>query len=402
MRSIEEAREGILGRVEPLAPIELPLVEVHGCVLAADVVAEFDVPPFSTAEADGYAARAADIHGAGEAAPVSLRVVGSSEAGRPADATVGWGEAVRVTAGAPVPAGADAVVPLDRCRAEGDGVAVVAPVEAGSFVVPAGREVRAGEILVPAGRKLAAPEMGVLARAGQPAPPAYPRVRVAVMAVGEGMVEPGRPAAFGQQRETASYVIIGSLRDAGAVPYRAGLVPPAPHEIREAVYANLSRADCFILTTGGGEEIDPEALEGLGPIEQQEVAMYPGMQSGFGVVEGIPFFVLPGASISAFVIFEILVRPAILRMMGRRDVARPRVQAILDEDLSGPSGVTLFAPALVEHREGAWHARPQNGGDPDRLAGLVGSNGLIVAPPGDTELAAGEQVQVRIFRPLEH
>jgi len=402
VRPLEDARERILRAVEPLSPIELPLSEAHGCVLAADVVAEYDVPPFSSAGADGYAARAADIHAATDEAPVALRLVGRSEGGRPPDATVGWGETVRVVAGAPVPSGADCVVPDDRALPEGDSVAILGAAEAGEAVDPAGRDLRAGEVLVPGGRKLAAPELAALAGAGQPAPPVYPKVRVAVLPIGEGMVEAGRPAAFGQRREAASFVAIGALRDAGAVPYRVGIVPPDEHEIREAVLTNLARADCFVCTVGGSDEdLDPDRLVGLGPIEYEEVAMFPGMVHGFARIEGVPFFVLPASPVSTFVVFEMLARPAILRMMGRRDVSRPQVQAVLDEGVSGPSGVTLFAPALVAHREGEWRAHPTAGADPDRLSGLVRANGLVEIPPGETEASAGDEVRVRIFRPLE-
>ncbi|HEX6262369.1 MAG TPA: gephyrin-like molybdotransferase Glp [Actinomycetota bacterium] len=399
MRSIQEARESILRAVEPLAPIELPLQESHGCVLATDVMAEYDLPPFSSAEVTGYAARAADIHAATEETPVPLRL-SSGEPGRPAGGTVGWGEAVAVAAGAPVPAGADCVVPLDRCRVEGGGVAVVAPVESGEFIRPAGRDVRAGETLVPAGRKLSSAEMAILAAAGRPAPPVYPRLRVGVMSIAQDLAEPGRPAAFGQAREAASFAVVGALREAGAVPYRVGMVPPVEGELREAVVTNLARADSFVCTVGASDaDLDPEALDVL-DVEFDDVAMFPGMTFGFGVVEGVSFFVLPASPVSAFVLFEMLVRPAILRMMGRRDISRPEVKAVLEEGVSGPSGVTMFVPARVEHREG-WRATPTGGADPDSFAALVRANGLVMIPPGDTEPAAGDEVRVRIFRPLE-
>jgi len=400
VRSIEEAREAILRAVQPLAPIELPLQESHGCVLAADVVSEYDVPPFSSAEVGGYAARAADIHAAAEDAPVALRLAAAADPSRPAGETVGWGEAVPVSAGAPVPAGADCVIPLDRCRLHGEGIAVTGSVEAGAFIHPAGRDVSAGEVLVPAGRKLSSAEMAVLATAGHPAPLAYPRVRVGVMSIAEGLVEPGRPAAFGQSREAASFAVVGALREAGAVPYRVGMVPPEGQELREAVLTNLSRADCFVCTVGATDaDLDPETLDGLG-VEFDDVAMYPGMVYGFGVKDGVPFFVLPASPVSTFVVFEVLVRPAILRMMGRRDISRPEVQAVLEEAVSGPSGVTMYVPARVEHRDG-WRAHPTRGADADSFAAVVGANGLIVIPPGETEPEAGDQVRVRIFRPLE-
>jgi molybdopterin molybdotransferase len=386
--SVEEARDRILNGVKPLAPIELPLL------------AEYDLPPFSAAETDGYALRAADVHVASKDAPTTLRIVGEVTQGRHPEATVGWGEAVRVESGAAVPAGADSVVPLDRCRVRDDAVAVLRGVEEGGFVTPAGRDVRAGDVLVPSGRRLSSPELAVLASAGRAAPPAYPKVRVAVLSIGD-LVEPGRPVAFGQVRDVGSYGIYGALRDAGAVPYRVGVVPDAESEVREAVLTNLARADCFVCTTGTDESLEADVLGELADIELVQTAMRPGSHHGFGFVEGAPLFVLPRAPVSAFVIFEVLIRPAILRMMARRDLRRPEVEAILDEDVDGSPEATSFVPARVDRGEGGWHARPSGPADPELLHTVVDANGLIVVAPGAAERSAGARVPVRLFRPLE-
>lgn len=396
MRSVEDALGGILEAVRPLASIELPLPEAHGCVLATDVVADYDVPPFSAAGADGFAVRSADV----SVPPATLRVTGAVEAGRPPELTVGWGEAVAVPAGAPLPAGADCVIPGDRAELDGDRIQVAEAVEAGAFVLPAGRDVRAGQVLVPAGRRLAAPELAVLASAGVAAPAAYPKIRVAVLSVGN-LVEPGRPAAFGQVRDAGSFAAFGALRDLGAVPYRIGILPADAVELREAVLTNLSRADAFVVTAGSSDEdLTPDLLTGLG-IDLTQVAMYPGMTHGFGFFEGTPFFVLSGAPASAFVSLEVLVRPAMLRMMGRRDPGRPEVEAVADEEVSGPADVTLFVPARVGKRDGEWRVTPMGPADPSLLHGLERANGLIVIPPGDVSVGAGARVRVRVFRPLD-
>jgi molybdopterin molybdotransferase len=402
MQSVEEARDRILQAVSPLAPIELPLLEAQGCVLAAEVVAEYDAPPFSSAEVDGLAVRAADIHAATSEAPAALRVVGQSPGGRPPDATVGWGEAVLVRAGAPLPAGADCVVPVEGCRVDGDAASVSTPVEEGAFVLQAGRDVKAGEVLIPAGRRLGAPELAVLANVGHAAPLAYPNVRVAVLSVGPGLVEPGRPSGFGQVRESASFAVFGALRDTGAVPYRVGIIPEEPVHAREAVLTNLSRADAFVVTVGAAaSDLEPRRFPDLGPIAFSDVAMAPGGRYGLGLVEGRPFFVVPGGPVSAFVAFEVLIRPAILRMMGRRDLQRPGVRALLDEEAGAPEGVTLFAPVRVEHREGAWRATPTGPAGEDLLGMVARANGLMVVPAGEDPAGPGTEVRVRIFRSLE-
>jgi molybdenum cofactor synthesis domain-containing protein len=400
---VDEGRRRMLDAVQPLAPIDLPLAEVYGCVLASDVVTEYDLPPFSSAAADGFAVRAADIHGATRDTPVSLRVAGWVVSGRPPEVTVGWGEAVRIAAGAPLPAGADCVVPMGRFLVEGETVQVQEPVEPGSFIRPAGEDVRAGSVLVPAGRRLQAPELGILAAAGSGSALTYPKVRVGVLSIGPALVEPGRPAALGQIRDANSYALLGALRDAGAVPYRIPIVQSLDADLREAVLSNATRADAFVCAGGVSEEdgdLVGAVLSGLGDVETHRVAMFPGGVLGVGAVEGKPFFSLPGEALAAFMTFEILVRPAVLKTMGRRDLGRPEVRAVLEEEVDGPPEVTLLAPARVVHREGSWRASPTGHVAPNLLGRVVRANGIVVIPPGGKR-GAGEQVRVQIFRPLE-
>ena len=398
--SVDEMRSRILGDVEPLPPIELPLLEAHGCVLASDVIAEYDVPPISTGGSDGYAVRAADIHAAAPGAPVSLRLVGWARAGQRPDATVGWGETVRLEAGAPIPAGADSVVPLESCDADGESVRVWKFVELGTGVRRAGEDVRAGEVLVPGGRRLAAPELGILAAAGRASAPVHARVRVAVVSAGS-LVEPGRAAAFGETRDAVSYLLYGSVRDAGAVPHRVGIVSEAEGDLREALTSNLSRADVFVCAGDACVRGGPEApVGGLEKVDAFRVAAYPGDALAFGEIEGEPYFGLPGSPVAALVCFEAFVRPAILKMMGHSDLRRPEVTALLDERVSGPSGVTLFVPARVEHRDGAWHARPTGPLGGRMLGTATRANALAVVEPRDAPLEAGEKVRVQAFRSL--
>lgn len=373
------------------------MLEAHGCVLASDVIAEYDVPPLSTGKGDGYAVRAADIHSAAPGAPVVLHLLGWARAGRRPEATVGWGETVRIEAGAPIPAGADSVVPLESCDAEGETVRVWQFVELGTGVRPAGEDVRAGEVLVPAGRRLSAPELGMLAAAGRASAPVHAKVRVAVMSAG-ALVEPGPTAVFGQTRDAVSYLLSGAVRDAGAVPYRIGIVPDVEDDLREAFESNLSRADVFLSAGEARESGGPEAAGGLGKVESFRVAAYPGESVDFGDVGGDPYFGLPPSPAAALVCFEAFVRPAILKMMGRADLRRPEVRAVLDEEVSGPAGVTLFVPVRVEHRDGAWHARPTGPPSAGLLGSITRANALAVVEPRDAPVDAGEHVRVQAFR----
>jgi molybdopterin molybdotransferase len=390
---VDEAAAQILDAIPPLQPIDLPLAEAYGCVAATDVITEYDIPPFSAAEVDGFAARSADIVAAAPGSPASLRLVGRSVLGRPPEVTVGWGEAVRVVTGAPMPAGADCVVPSTMATAEGEMAVVGSPVAAGSNISPAGEDLKAGSTLVPAGRRLSAPELGLLATAGFGSVPAYPRLRVGVLAVGE-LVEPGRPSGFGQVRDAVSYLLLGAVRDVGAVPYRIGIVRQA--DAREAVLSNTLRVDAFVVAAGPAGSAGP--LGGFGDLRTIDIAVNPGSQVTFGTVEGRPFFWVSDKPLAAFVSFELFVRPGLLRMMGRRDLKRPEVAAVLDEAVRGPADVAMFVPARMAHRDGAWHARPTGPVVEGHLGSLVEANALVALPSGG---APSGQVRVRVLRPLE-
>jgi molybdopterin molybdotransferase len=214
-------------------------------------------------------------------------------------------------------------------------------VELAANIRPAGEDVRAGSVLVPAGRRLSSAELGILATAGHGAALTYPKVRVSVVSVGE-LVEPGRPAGFGQVRDANSYALVGAVRDVGAVPYRVGIVQDLEADLRETLLSNLTRADVFICAGGVGEEGDRIGLlvAGMGEVETYRVAMRPG-------------------------------------------------------------GMTRFVPALVSHRQGAWRALPTGPGAPNLLGAVVQANGFIVLPPEEESRAAGDRVRAQIFRPLE-
>jgi molybdopterin molybdotransferase len=397
-QSLDDARRAILDATSPLQPIPLPLAEAYGCVAAAEVVTEYDIPPFSAAETDGFAARSADIVAATEAAPVRLRISGWSLVGRPPEVTVGWGEAVRITAGAPLPAGADCVVAGESAEVEGEEALVSEAVKADANISPAGSDLASGSVLVPEGRRLAAAELGLLATAGYGDVLAYPKLRVGVIALGD-LIEPGRDAAFGQARDASSYLLLGALREVGAAPYRIGIVGSIENDLHDVVTSNALRVDAFVVSGGepGSTEAVASALS-LGDIKTYEVAVYPGGELGHGMVEGKPFFHLAGAAASTFVSFDVFVRPAVLKMMGRRDRGRPELKAILDAPVTGPSGSALYVPADLAYTGGAWHCTPAGPVGEGHLAAFVSASGLLVVPAGETEVAAGTEVQVQVLR----
>ena len=398
MRQVDDAR------LQTLEPIELPLAEAFGCVLASDIVALSALPPFASSAMDGFAVRASDIAAAGPDRPVSLKVVGRSMAGHPPDATVGAGEAMRIATGAPVPAGADAILPVEHAWLQGDSVQATRAFDEGAYVRPSGQDASEGELLIPAGRRISAPELGLVASAGYGSILVHPRPRVAILATGDELVEPGRQAPFGAIRDSNSFTLFGGVRETGAVPVLGGIVKDEVDELRDAILGLTTRSDCFISSGGvsvGERDVVKMAFFRRGDVAFYRVAMQPGMPQGFGNVEGRPYFGLPGNPVSVFVSFEVFIRPALLKMMGRRDLFRPEVEAILDTDISGPVNKTVFARVRVRREAHRWVASSTGPGQSNLLSTVARANGLAVIPVGVETAQVGDRVRVMLFRALE-
>jgi len=398
---VEEARERILSQIKPLQPLELPLQEAEGCVLAQDVVAGSDIPDFPSSAMDGFAVRSSDVAGASPASPVELRIVGRALIGQRPDATVGGGETVRIATGAPIPAGADAIVPIENCEVVTDVIRILAASPEGKHVRPTGEDVRGGETLLPAGRRLGAPELGLLATAGFSHPLVHPRPRVVVLSTGDELIPPSQAPEYGQVRDSNAYLLFGALREVGAVPMMAGIVRDDADELKETVLSHLVQADAFVSSGGvsvGERDVVKAAFFKRGDLDFYKVAMQPGMPQGFGHIEGKPFFGLPGNPVSVFVSFEIFIRPALRKMMGRRQLFRPEITARLEADVTGPEGKTQFARVRVKRTTQGWVATPTGGRGSNLIATVSRANGLAIVPPGVGIASAGSEVKVMVFR----
>jgi molybdopterin molybdotransferase len=401
---LADAREAVLSQIQPLPPIELPLTDAYGCVTAADVAAAVDPPEFASSGMDGYALRAADVTDASPEQPAELKVVGRAMIGQHPDATVGMGEAVKIATGAPIPGGADAVVPLENTEGEDGLVRVFEAVDEGRHVRPQGEDVRIGDVLVPAGKRIGAPEIGLLANAGVPHPLVHPRPRVIVFSTGDELVPPTETPSFGQVRDANAYTLFGALREAGAMPVMAGIVRDDPEQLKEAVLSYEIQADAFVSSGGvsvGERDVVKAAFYRHGDVSFSKVAMQPGMPQGFGFLEGKPFFGLPGNPVSVFVSFEMFVRPAILKMMGRANLGRPEVSAILREAIEGPTDKSVFIRVHVSRGAEGWTATPTGGRGSNLISTVARANGLAVLPPGVGSIDAGERVTVFLFRANE-
>jgi molybdopterin molybdotransferase len=404
LRSVEEAREGVLARVVALQPLELPLAEAYGCVLANEVVADVDIPAFASSAMDGFAVRSSDVAPASASSPIELRVAGRALIGRRPEGTVGGGEAIRIATGAPIPAGADTVVPIEECEVVDDRVRILAAAPEGRHIRPAGEDVRAGEPLVAAGRRLQAPELGLLATAGVSHPLVRPRARVVVLSTGDELVPPTQTPEFGQIRDSNAYTLLAAVREAGAVAMLAGIVRDDVDALKEAVLSHLVQADAFVSSGGvsvGERDVVKAAFFRRGDLDFYKVAMQPGMPQAFGHIEGKPYFGLPGNPVSVFVSFEVFIRPALMKMMGRRNLFRPEVTARLEQAVSGPKPKTQFARVRVRRTRDGWVATPTGGRGSNLIATVARANGLAIVPPGVETAEAGSEVRVMLFRSME-
>jgi molybdopterin molybdotransferase len=274
----------------------------------------------------------------------------------------------------------------------------------GRHIRPQGEDVREGDVLVPGGKRLGAPELGLLANAGVPHPLVHPRPRVIVLSTGDELIAPTETPEFGQVRDANAFTIFGALREAGATPVLAGIVKDDPEALKETVLNYEIHADGFVSSGGvsvGERDVVKAAFLKRGDIEFFKVAMQPGMPQGFGFIEGKPFFGLPGNPVSVFVSFEVFVRPAILKMMGRQRLSRPEVTATLTGEISGPKVKTVFARVEVARGPDGWSAVPTGGRGSNLIATVARANGLAVLPPGIESLGAGESVRVQLFRATE-
>ncbi|WP_370323691.1 gephyrin-like molybdotransferase Glp [Euzebya sp.] len=395
LTALADHRRQILSAVAPLPPVSASLLEARSLVLAQDVAAPGDIPPFANSAMDGFAVRAAEV---GEGS--RLRVVGEIAAGSPDLPSPGAGEAVRIMTGAPMPAGATAVVPVELVtESDGEVVLDTSP-EVGDNIRASGESARRGEVVLTAGRPLGPAEIGMLAAMGIPRVEVHPRVRVATLATGDELVEPGTPLMPGQIHESNSYALAAQVAEVGAVAFRQQIARDDRAALRKAFTDALATADVLVTSGGvsaGRYDLSKQVLAELGDVTFAKVAMQPGMPQAFGSIDGVPVFGLPGNPVSAAVSFEVLVRPAIRRMQGRTDLNRPRVTARLAEDVRSPEHKVSFLRVTLERGDDDWLATTTGAQGSGILRSMVLADGLAEIPADRTSMAAGEPVVVHLL-----
>jgi molybdopterin molybdotransferase len=402
MKSVDEHLEDCLAGVEPLEAIDLQLLDAHGCILAEEVVASWAIPSFDNASHDGYAVQAADLAEASAEHPVDLPVMGDIPAGRPATVALQPGTTMRIMTGAPVPEGADAVVPVEWTDAGIANVKIDRAPELGAHIRRVGSDVLAGQQVLAEGTRLGPSQLGLLAAVGRDRVVCRPKPRVVVLSTGSELVEPGTALAPGQISESNSFALTAAAKEAGALAYRVGIVLDDPRKLLDTLEDQLIRADLIVTTGGvsaGAYDVVKEVLSRLGTVFFEKVAMQPGMPQGRGTIgpEGTPIFTLPGNPVSAYVSFEVFVRPVIRRMLGVEPLMRPTVRAVCSEAFRSPAGKRQFARGWLSVDEGRYVVRPVGAQGSHLVNDLAHANCLIVVPEPVTEVPVGGTVTVMVL-----
>ena len=397
--TVEAHKSSILRAITPLPPLDVELADAEGCVLAEDVTAAVSLPSFDNSSMDGYAVLAADTTLSSERSPAILPVKGEIAAGDTGIFRLTPGTAIRIMTGAQMPAGADAVVPVEWTNAGVDRAEIYRPVEPGNAVRYTGGDAKAGETLLEKGIRMRPMQIAVAASSGRKAVRVRPRPRVVVLSTGNELTEPGTPLVPGQIWDSNSYMLAAAAREAGATARRHSVVPDDPAGVLPALEEQLDHADLLVTTGGvsmGGEhDVVKAALRELGTVTFTKVAMQPGMPQGFGTIgeAQVPIFTLPGNPVSAYVSFQLFVRPAIAALQGASDLALPSVRATLTAGVRSPEGRRSYLRAVLSGDKVA----PLSGQGSHQIAALGRANALIIVPERETQLPQGQTVDVLVL-----
>ncbi len=400
--SVDEHAERILATITPLPPYEQPLLECVGLPVCETVTSPMDLPGFDNSAMDGYAVRFDDVATASQDHPVHLPVVGEMAAGQTRVFALSPGTSIRIMTGAPVPQGADAVVPVEWTDGGVAAVRISRAPSRGQHVRTRGDDVRAGDVLLEDGTLLGPRQIGLLAAVGRAQVRARPRPRVVIMSTGSELREPGTALSHDSVYDANSFILAAAARAAGAIAYRVGIVSDDPQEFSDALSDQLVRADLVVTSGGvskGQYDVVKEALGGLGTVRFEEVAMQPGKPQGFGVVgeDETPIFTLPGNPVSSYVSFEVFVVPAIRRMMGRAPYRRPLTRAVLTEGFTSAPGKRQFVRARFQANGQGAQVHPVGGHGSHLVGDLAEANALIVVAEETRAVDAGSPVDVVVL-----
>lgn len=398
LESVDSYLEAVLSAIRPLAARELSLADADGAVLTSDITAAWPLPPFDNSAMDGYAVLAGDVAAASQDAPVSLPVLDAVPAGDARAHQLVPGSCLRIMTGALLPAGADAVVPVEWTDGGTDRVAIRRPAVPGNAVKRAGDDAVPGDVLLAAGTRLGPAAIGLLAAAGHGSALGRPRPRITVISTGNELAEPGAPVVPGQIWESNSVMLAAAARQLGCPARRYPIVPDDTGAVLAAIEDAVVTADLLVtsggVSMGGEHDVVKAALQRLGTVRFTKVAMQPGMPQGFGVVgeNAVPLFTLPGNPVSAFVSFQLFVRPAADALQDLEPERLPGARAVLTRPVRSPAGKRSFLRGILDAESGT--VTPVPGQASHQLASLAKANALIIVKERFTEMAEGDIADV--------
>ncbi len=403
LRSMQDHRDFLLSKVEPLPPFGMALLDAWGLALCEDIQSPTHLPTFDNSQMDGYAVLAADVALASPEEPVELKVVGVVNAGDASELTVEEGTAARIMTGAAIPPGADAVVPFEDTDRGDDVVQVSRSVQVGQFVRAVGSDVVDGAPLMARGQRLDARSIGLLAAVGIDKVLARPRPRVVVVSTGAELVDPGRPLTQrGQIHDANSFLIAAAAKAEGAQMWRVTLPSDDPNAVREVISDQLIRADLIISTGGiseGDRDVVKQVMPRMGGTDFSQVAMQPGKPQGFGLIgeDEVPMIMVPGNPVSAYVSFQAFVRPVLRKLMGLEPQNHVPVRCIASSTMRSVRGKLQFGRGEVVSSNGQRMVSLVGGHSSHLLGDLAKSNALVLLGEDVETVEAGQPVMCWIL-----
>src|SRR5438270_7404794 len=401
MMSVEEALARILAEIQALPTTQVPLSEALGLVLAQDIVAQEDIPPFSNSAMDGFALLSRDSQPR-SGQPPRLRITGGVAAGYVADQAVTEGTAMRIMTGAPVPPGADTVIQVELTRSEdpqSEWVEIMQAVPPGNNIRPAGEDMHRGQTILLQGNEIGSWEIGVLATLGWANVPVTRRPHVAILGTGDEVIDVDEPLRPGKIRNSNSYLLEAAVRLAGAIPHRLGVARDTVESLREK-FTQAMQHD-LIITSGGVSVGDFDLVKTImaeqGQINFWRINMRPGKPVAFGHIGGVPLLGLPGNPVLAAVTFELFGRPVIRKMMGHTRLVRPQVDVNVEDGVSDRAMRRHYVRALVEWRDGHFVAHTTGNQGSNIMTSLLNANALVIVPEGGIEVHSGDTAKAMML-----
>jgi molybdopterin molybdotransferase len=400
MITVDEALNKILSNIYPLGVEKVSSLDALGRVIAEDIYANRDIPPLDNSAMDGYAVRFEDVQKASPNNPIRLEVIEDLPAGFISKKKVEGGKAIRIMTGAPIPKGADAVIPVEVTKKEDGSVLMLKAAAMGENIRKSGEDVKKGDRVISRGDTIRPAEVGMLASVGRSFVSVYQRPLVAILCTGDELVDVDGELDEVKIISSNSYTLAAQVKDCGAIPIQLGIAKDRKEEIEERLRQG-TRADVLISSAGvsvGDYDFIKDVMKNLGmEMIFWKVAMRPGQPLAFGTIVGKPVFGLPGNPVSSMISFEQFVRPSLLKMMGHRQLFRPVIEAILKEEIKKIVGRRYFIRGSVSFEKCEYFVTTTGEQGSGILRSMVKANGLIVIPEDQEIVRAGEKVKVQLL-----